>query len=137
MQIAEGEGGGCLENMSSSSRLQQGQEYWTEGCLIEEIFLQLAGTKEIVDHNGKRVTIYKYYNQAFRLRRWIPVARPAPEFIVNMSDLATKIVAGLRALDKDGSQYLLKQAVGRIFENIDVRQYHLSIARKLEVILKP
>jgi hypothetical protein len=137
VQIAEGGGGGCLANMSSPSRLQQGQEYWTEGCLIEEIFLQLAGTKEIVDHNGKRVTICKYYNQAFRLRRWIPVARPAPEFMVNMSDLATKIVAELRAFDKEDSQYVLKQAVGRIFENIEFRQYHLSIARNLEVVLKP
>jgi hypothetical protein len=137
VQIAEGEGGGCLENMSSSSRLQQGQEYWTEGCLIEEIFLQLAGTKEIVDHNGKRVTICKYYNQAFRLRYWIPIVKPIPEFIVNKSDLTTRIISELKALDKDGSQYVLKQAVGRIFENINFKQYHLSIARNLEVVLKP
>ena len=78
------------------------------------------------------------YLQVFRLRRWIPIAKPAPKFIVNMSDLIpTRIIAELKALDKDGSQYVLKQAVGRVFENIDFRQYHLSIARNLEVVLKP
>jgi hypothetical protein len=116
----------------------KGECSWTEECLIDEIFLQLARTKEIVKHNGKFITICKYYSQAFRLRRWIPIAKPAPEYIVNMSDLIpTRIIAELKALDKDGSQYVLKLAVGRIFENIDPRQYHLSIARNLEVVLKP
>jgi hypothetical protein len=127
---------------SSTCRIEEGEGGdWTEECLIEEIFLRLAGTKEIVNHhNGKCVTIHKYYNQAFRLRYWIPVAKkPAPEteFIVNMQDLTTRIIAELKALDKDGSQYVLKQAVGGIFENINFRQYHLSIARNLEVVLKP
>jgi hypothetical protein len=112
-------------------------EYWVEQCLIEELFLQLAGTKEIVKHNGKCVNVYKYYSQAFRLLRWIPIAKPTPEFVVNMSDLTTRIIAELKTLEKDGSQYVLKQAVRRIFENINFRQYHLSIARNLEVILKP
>jgi hypothetical protein len=112
-------------------------EYWAEECLIDELFLQLAGTKEIVKHNGRRVNVYKYYNQAFRLLRWIPIAKPTPEFIVNMPDLTTRIIAELKALEKDGSQYVLKQAVGRIFENINFRQYHLSIARNLEVVLIP
>jgi hypothetical protein len=50
-----------------------------------------------------------------------------------MSDLTTRIIAELRSLDDP--QDVLKQAVGRIFENIDSRQYHLSIARKLKVRL--
>lgn len=113
---------------------------WTEECLIDEIFLQLAGTKEIVKHNGKSITIHKYYHQAFTQRKWIPIAarrkNPVPQFIVNMTDLTTRIIAELKTLDRDGYEYVLKQAVGRIFENIDSRQYHLSIARNLEVVLK-
>jgi hypothetical protein len=113
-------------------------EDWTEDCLIEEIFLQLAGAKETVKVDDKKcATIHKYYSQASRLRKWIPIAKPVPEFIVNMTDLTTRIISELKTLDRDGSQYVLKQAVGRIFENINFRQYHLSIARKLEVVLKP
>jgi hypothetical protein len=110
---------------------------WTEEYLIDELFLQLAGIKEAIKHNGKSITVHKYYHQAYRLKKWIPIAKPTPEFIVNLSDLTTKIISELKELDKEGSKYVLKQAVGRIFENIDYRQYHLSIARNLEVILKP
>jgi hypothetical protein len=119
-------------------------EFWTEEYVIDELFLQLAGTKEIVNHNGKRVSVHKYYNQAFRLRHRIPVVKPVPEFIVNMSDLTVRLVAELKALSYDDKEknkgdpnYVLRQAVGRIFENIDSRRYHLSIARNLEVVLKP
>src|SRR5205809_473137 len=49
-------------------------EYWTEQWLIDEIFLQLAGTKQTIKHNDKSVTIHKYYNQALGLRAWIAVA---------------------------------------------------------------
>jgi hypothetical protein len=126
------------------------REFWTEEYLIDELFLQLAGTKMIVkkhddSSDDKLVSVHKYYNQAFRLRHRIPVVKPAPEFIVNMSDLDIRILAELKALDNDdadadaepSSQYILKQAVGRIFENIDAKKYHLSIARNLEVVLKP
>ena len=117
-------------NEEPSSRI----EYWTEECLIEKIFLRLAETKQtIIIHNDKSITIYKYYHQALTLRKWIPIARPAPAFVVNISDLSTRIFAELKILDDP--QYVLKHAVGRIFENIDVRQYHLSIARKLKVRL--
>jgi hypothetical protein len=136
-----GGGGGCLEEMALEFNVKAESpcSCWTEEYLIDEIFLRLAGTKEIVKHNGRCINVYKYYSQAFRLRRWIPIAKPAHEFTVNMSDLTPtpRIMAELKALDKDSSQYVLKQAVGRIFENINFRQYHLSIARNLEVVMKP
>jgi len=106
---------------------------WTEERLIDKLFLRLAETKQTITHNGKNITIHKYYSQALRLRKWIPIAKPLPEFVVNMSDLTAKIIADLKILDD--SQTVLKLAAGRIFENIDSRQYHLSIARKLKVRL--
>ncbi|MFL6458811.1 MAG: hypothetical protein ACJ71G_17820 [Nitrososphaeraceae archaeon] len=36
----------------------------------------------------------------------------------------------------DDPQIVLKQAVGRISENVDSRQYHLAIAQSLEVVLR-
>jgi hypothetical protein len=102
--------------------------------LIDELFLQLATTKSLVSHNGRcGITVRKYYNQALALCKWIPIARPAPKFVVDISDLSARIVAELKVLNDP--QIVLKQAVGRIFENIDSRQYHLSIASKLKVRL--
>jgi hypothetical protein len=111
------------------------REYWTEECLVEELFLRIARTKEAIIHNGKRVTIHKYYNQALRLRKWIPIAKPTPEFVIYISDLTPRIMVELGALEKYNYNYVMKQAVGRIFENIDSREYHLSITRKLKVRL--
>jgi hypothetical protein len=108
-------------------------EYLTEERLIDELFLQLAFTKQTICHNGKNMIVYKYYRQALALRNWIPIAKPSPAFVVNISDLCARMVAELKTLDDP--PIVLKQAVGRIFENIDARQYHLSIASKLKVRL--
>jgi hypothetical protein len=110
------------------------REYWTEECLIDELFLQLAFTKQTILHNDKSITVHKYYHQALALRKWIPIARPAPAFVVDISDLSARTVAELKVLNDP--QTVLKQSVGRIFENIDTRQYYLSIAQFLEVVLK-
>ena len=83
----------------------------------------------------KKVTICKYYSQALRLQKWIPIAKPAPEFNINICDLTPRIVVELKTLEKSGYDYVTKQAVGRIFENIDSREFHLSIAQKLKVRL--
>lgn len=109
-------------------------EDWTEECLIDALFLELATRKSLVSHNGRcGIIIHKYYNQALELRKWISIARPVPEFVINLSDLSTRLVAELRCL-KDPKD-VLKESIGRIFENIDERQYHQSIARKLKVRL--
>jgi hypothetical protein len=109
-------------------------ERWTEQCLIDELFLQLATTKSVVSHNGRcGIVMHKYYDQAFALRRYVPIARPVPKFVVYLSDLSTRVVAELRCLEDP--QQALKQAAGRIFENIDELEYHQSIARKLKVEL--
>jgi hypothetical protein len=108
-------------------------DFWTEQYLIEELFLQLAGTEQTIKHNDKSVTIRKYYNQAIRLRPWIAVADPTPKFVVNLCDLTPKIIAEIKTLNNP--KYILKEAVGRIFENIDFRLYHLSISKVLEVDL--
>jgi hypothetical protein len=110
-------------------------ERWTEECLIDTLFLELATTKSLVSHNGRcGIIIYKYYNQAFALYKWIPVARPAPKFLIDSSDLSTRVLSELKVLED--SQIVLKQAVGRIFENIDAPYYHMAIARALEVGLR-
>jgi hypothetical protein len=110
-------------------------ERWAALCLEEQAFLELATTKLIVSHNGTcGITVHKYYNQAFALYKWISIARPAPKFVVDSSDLSTRVLAELKVLNSP--EIVLKQAVRRIFENIDELQYHMAIARALEVVLK-
>ena len=110
-------------------------ERWSENCLIDALFLELATTKKLVSHNGRcGIIVHKYYNQAKTLLKWIPIARPPPEFIVNLSDLSSRVIAELKTIENP--EDILKQAVGRVFENIDELQYHLSTASKLTVRLE-
>ena len=110
-------------------------EYWTIAHLTDELFLQLAKTKEIINYNDKQVRIYKYYNQALRMWKWIPISKPKAKFIINISDLTPRIYCELKSLDKHSAQYVLKESVKRIFENIDFKFYHEHIEDNFEVTL--
>jgi hypothetical protein len=111
-------------------------EYWTIAHLTDELFLQIAKTKEIIIYNGKKISIYKYYNQALRMWKWIPISKPKAKFIINILDLSPRIYSEIRNLNEFTAQYVLKDSVKRIFENIDFKFYHEHIEDNLEVILK-
>lgn len=112
------------------------REYWSWNYLVEEIFLQIAPIKTVVPHNGKQIRIYKYYNQALRLWKFIPIAKPQVEYVINVSDLTVRMLAELMALGPEGSQKVLRLVVLNLFENIvGPRHTHRSIARNLKVRL--
>jgi hypothetical protein len=77
----------------------------------------------------------KYYEQAHKSLVF-GALRPVPPFIVYISDLSPRIIKELYELDKESRKYVLKQAVGRIFEDINSKLYHNSISKVLEVKLK-
>ena len=54
-----------------------------------------------------------------------------------VSDLLPELLKELSILDKKDRKFVLKQAVGRIFEDINSELYHNSISRVLEVRLVP
>jgi hypothetical protein len=122
---------------------------WSIECIIDELHLELSRVKEelTIDLNyyvdGQRrvktKTVTKYYRQALALIRWIPIARPPREFVISTCDLSPKVIQELeeRIDNPQTFSYILKQAVGRIFENIDFVYYHQSIARNLKVRLEP
>ncbi|MGA9845177.1 MAG: hypothetical protein WBQ25_22975 [Nitrososphaeraceae archaeon] len=125
--------------LSETNRKELGtedREYWSRNYLIQEIFLRIAVIREVVTHNNNQVKVYKYYNQALRLAKWIPITKPAIEFVINTSDLTVRILAELKALGPEQSQQVLKLAIAQIFENIVGSIYtHRSILRNLKVRL--
>jgi hypothetical protein len=123
-------------------------EIWSTECTVDELQLDLCRAKEeiTIDRdfyvNGQRslktLTVRKYYRQARELMKWISIMRPAPEFVINAIDLSPEVTGELEArLDNPPTfGYILKEAVGRIFENLDFNLYHQSIARSLKVRLE-
>jgi hypothetical protein len=130
-------------NKAALKEIENGQEecVWTIECTVDELSLCLSGTKEtITNDKGRSILVKKYYSQARQLMKWIPIAKPPPDFIINISDLTSRKlkeeIANLVHHPKT-MQYVLTQAVGRIFENLDFEYYHLSIAKNLRVRFEP
>jgi hypothetical protein len=124
----------------SEARNEQ-KEYWTIECLIDQLFLNLCSSKQtIINDNGRALTIRKYYAQARELMKWVPIAKlPSNEFVINISDITSVVRKEIENLGNNPKtlQYILTQAAGRIFENLDFEYYHLSIARNLRVRFEP
>lgn len=72
---------------------------WTLERLTDELTLQLAAVEEI---HGDNVRVRKYYAQASDLLYNIPIYRPALPFIINLSDLAERLVEELQECTKVG-----------------------------------
>jgi len=128
--------------LASQNRLQQVTPYhpgcsaMTEACLVDCLKQNLATIMECIKVSGTE-KIYdnrKYYNQVHNLLK-IGAFKPVPHFPVSVSDLWPPMLKELRVLDKRDRNFVLKQAVGRIFEDVNSKLYHSSISRVLEVRL--
>jgi hypothetical protein len=113
-------------------------EHWTTERLGDELILSLCDCRfYTVDEKTGHIQIrYKYYEQAQYLFRRIPLWKPTPPFVIYLDDLTPKITHELEELHKSDPhvlQYVLKMAVGAIFENIDLKYYHRSVARNLKI----
>jgi hypothetical protein len=80
-----------------------------------------------------------YYKQAYALMYIVPVYRPTPVFEIKISDLNNQVKKELddRWSDRKEIDYILKEAVGRVFKNVDERYFLLSVKRLLQVRLVP
>ncbi len=82
------------------------------------------------------LVIWKYYHQAqhyFKIGAFDH--RMIPKFYISMQDLKPSLIRELASLDIEDRNFVLKQAVGHLFEDINSRLYHASISKLLEVEL--
>lgn len=126
--------------LTSQKRLQQAAPYeaseysgMTQACLVDCLKQNLVTITEriTITDTEKIYDNRKYYNQAHTLLK-IGTCRPVPHFQVSISDLWPELPS---VLDKRDRSFVLKQAVCRIFEDINSKLYHDSISRVLEVRL--
>jgi hypothetical protein len=117
------------------------EQEWTIECTIDELFLNLISVREIItDDHGRSLPVRKYYRRARELMKWIPIARlPSSDFVISIYDLTPKLRKEIESiiLSPTTLQYVLTQAVGRLFENLDFEYYHFSVARNLRVKFEP
>lgn len=84
-------------------------EFWTIECLVDKLFIRLTEVRETVKNNGKEIHVRKYYGQARELFKWIPIAKPSPEFVIHVSDLTPQLIAQIEDLitAPDNLRYVL------------------------------
>jgi hypothetical protein len=133
-------GGGGTPSASDILSGQQGEdEVWFDSYLIDQIHLALAkatGNSEVgsTTSGTGAARPRKYLEQA---RNLLPVAFLGKSpFIINVSDLTPRIVDELSKRDADSRGYILRQAAGRIFEEVNFDLYHLIVAKGLRVRLE-
>jgi hypothetical protein len=77
-----------------------------------------------------------YYYKAYHYQKLgLFLRKDAPPFQVSLSHLSQEIIFELYQLDEKDRKFVLKQAVGRLFEDINFDLYHDSISANLEVVL--
>jgi hypothetical protein len=109
---------------------------WSVNYIIDRLKQQLATVRYILRNaEGESVEGRKYYNQAYQMQI-AGALKPTPSFLVYLSDLTPKLVKELSNLDNETRGYVLRQAVGRIFEDLNPKLYHDSISRVLVVKLE-
>jgi hypothetical protein len=118
------------------------RDLWSINYLIDVLKKRLAcvtqsttNTNASSDSDKESVDSRVYYDQAYKMLK-IGALRPAPTYIILLRDLTPKIISELYRLDTNDRGYVLKQAVGRIFEDVNSDIYHNSISRVLKVQLK-
>jgi hypothetical protein len=119
---------------------------WTQDCLVYQLKQHLAtvevGINDYKDNLGdKRIfnlETRKYYNRAHHFLK-IGAFNPVPNFVVNLLDLSKtpRLIKELEELDIADRAYVLRQTVGRIFEDVNFELYYDSISKVLKVQLQP
>jgi hypothetical protein len=103
-----------------------------------ELDLDLSiDTKDLDDIKSKLYDNRLYYYRAHNyLRLGIFNKENAPPFKIKLNHLGQDIIYELSKLDKLDRKFVLKQAVSRIFEDINFDLFHdFSISKNLEVVL--
>jgi hypothetical protein len=72
----------------------------------------------------------KYYDRAHDAIK-MAAGRPSPIFVINTSDLTTRLKKELSELKKETLDYVVSEAVGRVCENVNPKLYHLTVKRCL------
>ena len=78
-------------------------------------------------NNGTGIPRRLYEEQAKYKMYRIPVFRPPPVFVVYLKHLEDRLKQELSDLDRKTRDFVMKEAIGRIFEQIDSRFYLLSV----------
>lgn len=113
-------------------------------AISDELFISMLDTKALfcmINSNQKTSLIdevhscntgtgvlRRLYEEQARYKMYrIPVFRPPPVFVIYLKHLDDRLKKDLANLEKKSKDYVMKEAIGRIFELVDKRFFLLSV----------
>jgi hypothetical protein len=118
---------------------------WSLGLVVDELTISLLDIKSVfcmINSNQKSTvesgTACRYNTDIDLLRRLyeeqarykmyrIPVLRPPSPFVVYLKHLGVRLKKELVNLDRESKDFVMKEAIGRICEQVDKRFFLLSV----------
>ncbi len=125
----------CSSNEGLDKNLEciSDKEYWTTEYIVDRLFFEMTESRddaqgwEDYQHKGQRK---KYYDRALDAIK-MAAGRPSPIFVINTSDLTTRLKKELSELKEEALDYVVSEAVGRVCENVNPKLYHLTLKKCL------
>ena len=94
-------------------------------CMLDGLNREIR--KEDLRNLGRGVLRRLYEEQARYLLYRIPIFRPPPAFVVYLKHLDFRLKKELASLDGELKDFVMKEAIARIFEQVDGRFFLLSV----------
>lgn len=120
---------------------------WSLAAIVDELFISIMDVKvafcmltglttevrkQDLRNLGRGVLRRLYEEQArYKIYR-IPIFRPSPVFVIHLKHLDDRLKHELLSLDKENRDFVVREAIGRMFEHIDKRFYFQSAKPLLE-----
>lgn len=121
------------EAVDAIAKAREEKELWTTAKFKDEFFLCLS---KFPDENLFYLD-RKYYSLAKELLYTIPVYRPPPTFIFNVSDLSPRckdeFIEFVKLNSKKEIEFFLKDIAVKFFEAVDYDYTNQSVIRHLKV----
>lgn len=102
---------------------------WTTWKLLDELYLSLMSVRE-KDREG--ISRRKYEEQARYRIYWMAIPHHTA-FTINLKDLDERVKRELAKRHKELRDFIIKQAVEKIFEQVDSSHFLLSAKQYLKV----
>jgi hypothetical protein len=119
----------ALDSLEKGMNMTFDSKQWTPAALEDELTFCLCSVKLYFIKDTKEIhIIHKYYDQGESMIYRINLWQPPPVFVINVSDLTLRLNKELKKLmiSPEALNGVVIQSIGRIFENIDERYFHLS-----------
>jgi hypothetical protein len=102
-------------------------------CMINSnrkrsVISDLNDAEEAHRYNSGTGVPRRFYEEQARYKMYrIPVFLPPPVFVVHLKHLDEELKKELSSLDKESKDFVMKDAISRIFEQVDKRFFLLNV----------